>query len=177
MLIGIAVSGVLGALNLSNRSSVDPMIEKQALAVAEAIMEEIQLMPFTYCDPDDTAAATANSAADCTGGVNGANDESTLPLGAETGESRTSTTTPYDNVSDYNSLVTPVTGITDITGAAIANLGSYILQSVTVAQQALGTIPAASSLLITVTVQGPAGSGITVTLVGYRIRYAPNALP
>jgi MSHA pilin protein MshD len=173
VIVSTAVAGVLMTLDLSNRSSADPMIQKQALAVAEALLEEVQLQPFTYCDPDDTNAATADSAAGCTGGAGGANDENKLPLGPEAGETRTSTTTPFDNVSDYNGYsVGP--GITDLTGAAVVGLEAYTA-TVAVANQALAPVPASDALLITVTVTGPANT--TVVLHGYRVRYAPNALP
>jgi MSHA pilin protein MshD len=172
VVVGTAVIGVLTVLDLSTKSSADPMVQKQALAVAEAVLEEAQLQPFTYCDPDDASAATALSAADCTGGANGPNDEARLPLGPEAGETRTSATTPYDNVSDYNGV--DFTGMTDMTGAAIPGLGAYRVR-VTVANQALGAVPAADALLITVRVDGP---GDTIVVVdGYRVRYAPNALP
>jgi MSHA pilin protein MshD len=176
VVVSIAVAVVLGALNMATRASADPMIQKQALAIAEALLEEVQLQPFTYCDPDDANAASALSAADCTGGAGGVNDENRLPLGPEAGETRTSATTPYDNVSDYNGFST-IAGITDMTGAAILGLELYNIQSISVANQALGTIPASDSLLITVTVTGPPGSNTTVVLDGYRVRYAPNALP
>ena len=180
VIVSSAVAGVLLTLNMATRSSADPMIQKQALAIAEALLEEVQLQPFTYCDPDDTAAATANSAADCTGGAGGANDENKLPLGPEAGESRTSAVTPFDNVSDYNlfcmgpagGCVNPV--ITDLNGTAIAGLGAYTA-TVAVANQALAPVAASDSLLITVTVSGPANT--IVVLHGYRVRYAPNALP
>src|SRR5690242_7078744 len=173
VVVSIAVVGVLTALNLSNSASTDPMIQKQALAITEALLEEVQLQPFTYCDPDDANAANALNAAACTGGAGGANDESKLPLGPETGETRLSTTTPFDNVSDYNGF-SMGPGITDISGSAITGLGNYSA-SVAVAQLAFGGLPAAESLLVTVTVTGP--SNITVKLDGYRVRYAPNTLP
>ena len=173
VVVSVAVVGVLTALNLSNSASTDPMIQKQALAIAEALLEEVQLQPLTYCDPDDPNAATALNAAGCTGGAGGLLDESRLPLGPEVGETRTGTTWPFDNVSDYNGF-SMGPGITDISGNAITGLGSYSA-SVAVAQQALGAIPAAESLLVTVTVTGP--SNITVKLDGYRVRYAPNTLP
>ena len=173
VVVGTAVMGVLTVLDLATRSSADPMIQKQALAVAEAMLEEAQLQPFTHCDPDDPNAANALGAADCTGGAGGANDESRLPLGPEAGETRASATPPYDTVSDYNGLVVGP-GITDLTGAAIPGLNAYTA-SVSVANQALGVVPAADSLLITVTVTGPGDT--TVVLHGYRVRYAPNALP
>ena len=176
VIVGVAVAGVLGALNVSTRASADPVIQKQALAVAEAVLEEVQLMPFTYCDPDDPQAATALSAAvgatGCTAAASVENlgAEATPPYGPET---RLGATTPYDNVNDYNGFgVGP--GITDITGAAITGLGAYTA-TVSVASQALGAIPASDSLLITVTVTGPGNT--IATLHGYRVRYAPNALP
>src|SRR5882762_4511878 len=69
VIVSIGVAGVVGAMSMATRASTDPMIQKQALAIAEALLEEVQLQPFTYCDPDDTKAATAQSAAwptDCT---------------------------------------------------------------------------------------------------------------
>ena len=184
VVVSTAVIGVLAALDLSNRSSTDPMIQKQALAIAEALLEEVQLQPFTYCDPDDPQAATALSTAvgatGCTVAASVENccaPEATAPYGPET---RTSATTPFDNVNDYNGYPTPlVAGITDITGTPISGLDGYTA-SVTVAAQDVATVPpvpASDSLLITVTVTGPMGSNTTVVLDGYRMRYAPNALP
>jgi MSHA pilin protein MshD len=178
VIVSVAVAGVLTALDIANRSSTDPMIQKQALAVAEALLEEVQLQPVTYCDPNDANAATALSAAGCTGGAGGANDENKLPLGWEAGETRTGAT-PFDNVSDYNGFCmglecTPPSTITDLSGTSIDGLALYTA-SVAVANQALGAVPSADGLLITVTVSGP--SSTTVVLHGYRIRYAPNAVP
>jgi len=179
VIVGIAVAGVVGALSMATRASADPMIQKQALAIAEALLEEVQLQPFTYCDPDDPQAATAQSAAVGATGCTEAGSVENL-MAAETSppygpEDRLSATNPYDNVNDYNSLPTML-GITDLTGAPITGLGNYTA-SVTVANQALGAIPASDSLLITVTVDGPPGTNTKVVLDGYRVRYAPNALP
>src|SRR5256885_12458231 len=106
VVVSTAVMGVLTALDLANRSSTDPMIQKQALAIAEALLEEVQLQPFTYCDPEDSQAATADSATvGATGCTAAASVESamaaetTAPYGPET---RTDATTPFDNVNDYN---------------------------------------------------------------------------
>jgi MSHA pilin protein MshD len=179
--VGIAVIGVIAALRLGTAASTDPMIQKQALAIAEALLEEVQLQPFTYCDPDDAAAAGASSAAGCTGGAGGVNDENRLVagvLGPETaqGETRGSTATPFDNVSDYHG-VNMATGILGMDGNAIAGLEAYTAQ-ITVTNQALGAlIPASESLLIRVLVNGPPGTNVSVVLDGYRVRYAPNALP
>jgi MSHA pilin protein MshD len=169
VIVGIAVAGVLAALNVSTRASADPMTQKQALAVAEAVLEEIELRPFTFCDPDDANAATATSTAGCATTVEA--------LGPE-GETRTGVT-PFDNVNDYANGFA-LTGISDITGTAITGLESYNA-TVNITPQALGGIAATDaggapqSLLVTVTVTGPAN--VSVRLDGYRARYAPNALP
>jgi MSHA pilin protein MshD len=65
-------------------------------------------------------------------------------------------------------------GIKDITGAVFAALNPYSA-SVTVVQEAFGGITdSTASLRVTVTVTGPGNT--TVTLDGYRTRYAPNAI-
>jgi MSHA pilin protein MshD len=73
----------------------------------------------------------------------------------------------YHTVMSYNGFNT--TGIFPVSGtAAIAGLGSYNT-SVSVANTALGSIGAASSVLISVTVTDPQGTAIT--LDGYRTAY------
>jgi MSHA pilin protein MshD len=186
VVISAAVAGVLSAINMATRASVDPMIQKQALSIAEAVLEEIQLMPFTYCDPDDPQAGTALSAAvgatGCTAAasVEGLGPESTAPYGPET---RLGGTTPFDNVNDYNGFT--MTGIISSSGSVIAGLESYVV-SVAVAGQALGpgavpplNIPSAASQLITVNVTWPSTGipKVAVALHGYRVRFAPNAIP
>ena len=175
--VSAAVAGILVVLDTTTKHSVNPMITKQALAIANSLLEEVELMPFTFCDPDDPNAVTAASAADCTGGAGGANDESKSPLSPEPGESRYSATTPFDNVSDYNGFFmnSGNGGIKDISGNAIASLNGYDA-SIAIAQQALGAVPASDSLKITVTVNY-AATNTTVVLEGYRLRYAPNITP
>lgn len=179
-IISVGIAGILGVMNYMTRASADPLAQKQALAIAEAYLEEILAMPFTYCDPDDANAATAQSTA-AVNPVDPTRCAVTLEgIGAE-GETRGSTTTPYDNVNDYNSLAAGTPASVD--GTAIGGLGSYNV-SVAVAAASLvassATVAAndgngrPQSLRVTVTVTGP---GTTVVLDGYRSRYAPNALP
>jgi MSHA pilin protein MshD len=178
VVIGIAAAGVVGVIGYATRASTDPMIHKQALAIAEAVLEEVQLMPFTYCDPDDPQAAIALSATvgptGCSaGGVEAIGAEVAAPFGPET---RTGFATPYDNVNDYNGF-TMAGGIVDIAGNAIPlpELAAYTA-AVTVATQGLGGIGASEALLVTVTISHP-NLTPSIVLHGYRVRYAPNALP
>jgi MSHA pilin protein MshD len=157
VIVGVALAGVLTVLNHTTRHSVDPMIRKQALTIAEALLEEVMLQPFTWCDPDDPNAATATAHADCTTAEN--------TLAAEAGEARASAI-PLDNVNDYNGLTTT----TNIAGGGAATFAA----NVTVAQSSLNGIPADASLLITVSVSA---GGETIELQGYRTRFSPNTLP
>jgi len=165
VIVSTALAGVLLVLNVTTSRSADPLIRKQMLALAEAVLEEVRLQPWTWCDPDDPNAATATSAADCTGGAGGANDQAaTAPT---PGEARGSLTAPFDNVRDYQgaAITTSLAGQAFPTGYAA---------SVAVAPQALAGVAADAALGITVTVTFGAE---TLVLEGYRTRYAPNSLP
>ncbi len=157
VIVGVALAGVLTVLNYTTRHSADPLLRKQALTIAEALLEEVMLQPFTWCDPDDAAAATATGYAGCATSENN--------LAAEVGEARASAT-PLDNVNDYN-------GVTTTTNIAGGGAAAYAA-TVTVAQSSLNGIAAAASLLITVSVTA---GGETIQLQGYRTRYSPNTLP
>src|SRR5436305_5594706 len=63
-ILAVGLAGVLIAFRAAATDSADPVIRKQALAIAESMLEEVQQMPFTFCDPDDPAVTTAASTAD-----------------------------------------------------------------------------------------------------------------
>ena len=183
LVVGVGVAGILLVYTNTVRYSADPVIRKQMLAVAEAMLEESALMPFTYCDPDDANAAAAGAAL-----VGAGNCASTVEaIGPEAGEARYTPANPFDNVNDYAGFDTTTalpSGIADIAGTVIGSLTGYSA-SLTATAQALG--PAGSViaaidgngapqvLLVTVTVTAPGGD--SVSLSGYRTRYAPNAVP
>ena len=173
VIVGVAMAGLFAAFNTITAASADPQVRKQVLAIAESLMDEIALKPFTFCDPDDANAATAGPG----GCAVAANNEDTT-MGPEGGETRYGSP-QFDNVSDYHGFALPTPpGIKDITGALISGLDGYSA-TVTVSQAGLGAlanaIPAADALRISVTVTGP--SGVSIALEGYRTRYAPNTLP
>jgi len=160
VIVSVALAGVLTVLNITTKSSADPMIRKQALAIAEALLEEVMMQPYTYCDPDDATAATATSTAGCTTTVENIGPD-VNPNG--TTETRASSTNPFDNVNDYDGLSTT----TNIAGGGVAKYTA----NVTVAN---ATLNAVSGLLITVAVN----SGTeTISLQGYRTPHSPNSLP
>lgn len=158
VIVSVGLAGILITYNTVVQRSADPMARKQALAIAESLLLEIEQQPFTWCDPQDENVATATSAAGCAGGT---------PV-----EARGDNTSPFDNVADYAGYNGAAS---DIMGASSPNLAGY---TATVAiTQAGGTgaftsFPTDAVLRIAVTVTG---HGENVVLVGYRTRYAPNA--
>lgn len=159
VIVSVALAGVLTVLTHTVRHSADPLVRKQALVIAEAILEEVMLQPFTTCDPDDATASTGT----CTS-VTEAIGPDINPNG--TTETRASATDPFDNVNDYHGLSTT----TNIAGGGNA----VYTANVSVSASGLNGIAGSEALLITVTVAAPRE---TIELQGYRTRHSPNMLP
>jgi MSHA pilin protein MshD len=190
MIVSVALAGILLVMNVTTKSSADPLVHKQALAIAESLLEEVELMPFTYCDPDDPAAAllTTTSTAACTQIENSGPE---LAFGAQTSNETRYGPSNFDNVNDYNGCqmntgvvntcdITGTNGIRDINNSLIGPATGY-RASIAVAingMPAAGAslaIPNTEALLITVTVTGPDNVG--VVLEGIRTRYSPRGVP
>lgn len=162
-IVSVALAAMLRVFVQTTSASADPQVRRQALAIAESLLAEVQLMPFTFCDSDDANVETASSPAGCSGAAEAS--------GPEAGETRTALPA-FDHVNDYHGL--SMNGIRDLTGSAVPGLDGYAA-SIDVAAADLGSLTAASgdALRIAVRVTGPGGT--TVDLVGYRSRHAPNA--
>lgn len=155
VIVSVALVGVLSVFNTAVRSSADPLVRKQALVVAEAMMQEILQKSFQN-------DATGNNAATPTLGC--------TPTTTPSCRTNTAVDRPnYNDVDDYQGY--SQTGITQIDGTtAVSGLGSYTI-SVSVAATALGTsnpVSSANAKLISVTVSGPSES---ITLTSYRTNY------
>jgi len=55
VVVSAALAGILSVMNTTVKSSADPMVRKQAMALAESILEEVLLK--AYCDPDPGSAS------------------------------------------------------------------------------------------------------------------------
>jgi MSHA pilin protein MshD len=166
MIVGIALAGIIGLMNFTARNTGDPVRRKQALMIAEGLLEEVELAQFTYCEPGSANADTAGSVAEC--------------LTPERfGKESTDSDRPYDNVNDYgnnpNAFYNSANQLADVSGNPM-NLPGYAA-TVTINTDNLNGIPGGTSsdpnvlrITITVTYDGTH----SVTLDGYRTRYAPN---
>lgn len=140
VVLGIAAAGVLLVFQNTVRRSADPQVYKQALAIAEAMLDEILLNPY---DHDGVIGTRAQ----------------------------------FNDVPDFHNYNTnPPGGMTDIQGAAIPGLAAYdVLVAVTTPaalnDEGASLTAVAESRRVTVTVSH-APSGVTVSLDGYRLRYA-----
>lgn len=98
MIISIGVAGVIAAFVANVRGSADALVSKQLLAIAEEMLEEVELKPYA-----DSGAHPANGITSC--GVAAAARNT------------------FDEVLDYNNYQT--TGICNINGNAIPGLENF----------------------------------------------------
>jgi MSHA pilin protein MshD len=170
--IAIGITGILQVMNLTAAHSGDPIRQKQALALAEGLLEEVQGAQFSYCDPADGATETAASAAACT---------IAEKFGREPGD----TQRPYNNVNDYVSAPSVSQAsfnsgatLVDASGTAFPLAGYTATVKITpevyggITSTGTAANPADDEAMrITVTVNY---GGDSVVLEGYRTRYAPK---
>ena len=177
VVVSIAVAGVLVVMNITSSHSGDAQLRKQATAIAEGILEEVEMARFTYCDPKDANATTAQYVAT---GSDAAHCASIVEqVGPESGNVR-----PYDNVNDYVAALGTKTSfaLTDVNSGSGANqVGTYTAW-LTISKAALSGMESdsgasanlGSALQIRVEVDYTGGS---VILDGYRTQYSPNLMP
>lgn len=72
IIISVALAGILSVVNISVRHSADPLVQRQAIAIAESYLEEILLLPVT--DPDGTNAGEDRASFDNTADYDGLSD-------------------------------------------------------------------------------------------------------
>ncbi len=66
LVVGTALAGVVSMLDIGVLHSADPMIRKQMQTIAEGLLDEIDQMPFSACDPVNNTNPTATTTAQCT---------------------------------------------------------------------------------------------------------------
>ncbi len=163
LVVGIGVAGLLSAMSTAIRFSADPLPQKQALALAESLIEEITSAGFTFCQPQDQNFLSATNTAQCSAGM----AEGVKPDGAET--------RPYDNVNDYVEKFGEQKEIaaTDLSSGIAAPNGYRAW--VTISEFGIAGISPTESLLVNVLVTGP--NNTRISLDGFRTRHAPRVSP
>jgi MSHA pilin protein MshD len=174
VIVSIALAGIVQIMRMTSANSADPLRRKQALMIAEALLEEVRQAGFTYCDPrSDNADSAANTAA-CTVSENWGNE----PAG-------TAFVRPFDNVNDYVGAPNAAfSAFNDGSGRLADALGRRMnvegyRATVSITPDTLGDIPAGAgadsdALRIRIVVDYDFnGNGAPVVLDGYRARYAP----
>ncbi len=141
IIVSVGIAGILSVMNVTVKSSADPMLRKQAVAMAEAILDEVLAKDFAnpaggYVETDFTA---------CSGRMQ------------------------YDDVDDYACFdgapaTAVVSGTSTLGASSIPALAGY---SATVAVTAV-TVSGVAMKKITVTVTGGTE---TIALFGYRANY------
>ena len=145
VVVGAGMAGILSVSNNVVKSSADPIVRKQALAIADSILEEI--LQKEFCDPDTV------------------NKTTTPPTcGAQTVEP---TRAEWDDVNDYNTKTQTSFNSASAGGWPVALDGYTVAIAVVDDTTVVGTA-AAPAKQVTVTV----GRGTeSVVLVGYRGNY------
>ena len=178
--IFIAVVGVLQVISFTTNNSADPQLRKQALVLAEAMLEEVQLARFTYCDALDPAAETATNALpfNATSNPGGCNVPQMLRAEPSTN------VRPFYNVTDYvRAFNTPLRYTQDAAGNFFSTV--YTVTVAIAPEAALGPAGAqiapvdatpANMEALRITVVVTYAGGQPITLVGYRTRYAPRLI-
>jgi len=147
VIVSVGVTGILLVMNVTVKSSSDPAVRKQALAMAEAILNEVLAKDFANPVGGYSEAAPATCA----------------------------NRALYDDVGDYacfdgSTDNKKIHGDSTLGSSSLAPLAAY-RGTVTIdasAAAALGAIPAGQTKKVTVTVTG---GGDPVQVSGYRTNY------
>jgi len=141
VVVSAGLAGILSVMNTVVKSSADPMVRKQAMALADSILEEILLK--RYCDPDrgdpDATPPTCIFPR--------------IPADQE------SSRTDYDDVNDFSGKSNA--DFTDLPG----DLSSYVI-GIAVVDDAATLGIAAKRVTVTIT----HGSDV-IAMTGYRTNY------
>ena len=133
VIVSVALAGILLVMNVTTKSSADPLVHKQALAVAESLLEEVELQDFISAGANVT--------------VNQGNRASQYHIVRD-----------YNGFPND-----ATTGIYSVNGTTIAGLGNYNASvSVANAALGGISLASGSAVLITVTVKDPQNNTITI---------------
>jgi hypothetical protein len=170
-LVGIVAGSMTVMFARMSSQSAEIMRTRQAISVAQALLNEIRMMPLAACD---------RTLAGCAGAEVRGPEAASAEVRYHTLLNNDGTR--FDSVNDYDGLVQPGAGclnyLCDIQGNVLNPAGSVLAgcrSTTSVAPQAIatGAIPAAQAWLITVTVTCPTLTS-PVVLQALRTNHAPG---
>lgn len=182
VLVGLVAGSLTVLFSRLAAQSAESMRARQALAVGRALLDEVRMMPFSFCDPQDSRARLAQR-----GIVGGTGCTSTLDaMGPEAGESRYNAGNRFDGITDYQGFAMPgvgCTGLCDIAGNLVNPAGSALAGCSARVQLAPATLPGITSLdadgraqVLRIDVTVACLGGVPITLQALRVRHAPRAV-
>ena len=134
VIVSVGIVGILSVMTFSAKHSADPLIQKQALAIAESLLEEIELSDF-----NDPGAGNCNPCA-------------TRALFDDVAD--------YNGYLTAGGIVSILN--VAVPGLGSYNI-SPAVQVVAISAGELGAVPVASAKRITVNVTDPSGQVTTLT--------------
>jgi MSHA pilin protein MshD len=142
VIVGVAMAGIISSINVNVQHSADPVVKKQALAIAESMLEEVMLQNFSNPSGGYTPSASP-------------------PPIAERNQ--------FDDVGDYQGYTSSGVYSMDNLSVPISGLSDYTVSVLVVPTTDLNGIPATKAKRITITVTGPLST--RVILESYRTDY------
>ena len=171
VIVSVALAGIIAVMRLTTANSADPLRRKQAIMIAEGLLEEVRSAGFTRCDPSDPA------------GDDPANPPCTIPENWGQVAPEPVNPRPFDNINDYvaqpnvatNAFDNAAGVVVDVSGQPIGVAGYTATLTVSPAQLggfgvANGT--AANTDVLRIRVSVAFGGDAPVVLDAYRMRYA-----
>jgi MSHA pilin protein MshD len=149
VIVSVALVVVLKAFDIANQGSADPLLRRQSLAIAQAMLDEISAKEFG----SDATDVTAD--------------------GYTAGPINSTTRANADDIDDYDDYdQTGIRTLNNENNAPIPGLENYRVEvdvDEITADELGEKVPVADAYRITVTVTDP--SGAELVLVGYRANY------
>jgi len=171
VIVSVALASIMAVMRITTAGSADPLRRKQALMIAEGLVEEVRSAGFTLCDPSSADFDTQTDPTLC------AVRENWGQAAPEPVNPR-----PFDNVNDYVTQANVATNafnnaagvLLDVTGQPVGVAG--YTATLTVSPAVLGGIGAAGSAantdVLRIRVSVAFGGDAPVVLDTYRTRYA-----
>jgi len=173
VIVSVALASIMAVMRLTTANSADPLRRKQALMIAEGLLEEVRSAGFTRCDPSDPVFDDP------------ANPPCTIPENWGQAAPEPLNPRPFDNVNDYVAQANVATNafnnvagvLVDVSGQPIAVNGYTATLTVTPVQIAANGLSAAAGSAantdaLRIRVSVAFGGDAPVVLDTYRTRYA-----